>query len=90
MKWLERIGLNDNQVKDISPLAGLTELRYTFLKGNPIAEVGSFVEMAKKDLAGEKRFAPYWNVYVTNASLSDAGKAQLAELTKLGVRVKSE
>ena len=50
----------------------------------------TLVEMAKKDLAGEKRFAPYWNVYIGGNPLSDAGKAQLEELAKLGVRVKNE
>lgn len=87
VKWLERIDLRDNQVKDLSPLSNLTELRYSLLSRNQIAEVAPLVEMAKKDLAGEKRFAPYWNVYIGGNPLSDAGKAQLAELEKLGVRV---
>lgn len=90
VKWLERIGLNDNQVKDLSPLSELTELRWTFLSRNQIADLSPLVEMAKRDLAGEKRFAPYWNVYVGGNPLSDAGKAQLDELAKLGVRVKNE
>jgi Leucine-rich repeat (LRR) protein len=83
VKWLERIGLSDNQVKDLSPLADLTELRYTFLSRNQIAEIAPLLEMAKKDLAGEKRFAPYWNIYIGGNPLSDAAKAQLEELTKL-------
>ena len=68
----------------------LTELRFTFLSRNQVADLTTLVEMAKKDLAGEKRFAPYWNVYVGGNPLSDAGKAQIEELAKLGVRVKNE
>jgi internalin A len=90
VKWLERIGLNDNQVKDLSPLADLTELRWTFLSRNQISDLSPLVEMAKKDLAGEKRFAPYWNVYIGGNPLSDAAKAQMDELARLGVRVKNE
>jgi internalin A len=51
-----------------------------------LTDLGVLVEMAKKDAAGEKRFAPFWYVDVTGNPLSDAAKgAQLGELRKLGV-----
>ena len=87
LRWLDRLDLKDNQLKDVSPLGGMTELRYTFLERNQLTDLAPLVEMAKKDAAGEKRFAPYWNLYVAGNPLTDAGKAQVAELTKIGVRV---
>lgn len=68
----------------------LTELRWTFLDGNQIAEIGPLVEAAKKDAAGDKRYAPYWNLYLGGNPLSDASKAQLAELKAIGVRLKAD
>ena len=85
-RWLERLDLKDNQLKDISPLSGMTELRFTFLERNQLTDLAPLVEMAKKDAAGEKRFAPYWNLYLEGNPLTDAGKAQVVELTKIGVR----
>ena len=86
-RWLERLDLKDNQIKDVSPLSGMTELRFTFLERNQLTDLAPLVEMAKKDAAGEKRFAPYWNLYLAGNPLTDAGKAQVTELTEIGVRV---
>lgn len=88
LRWLERLDLKDNQIKDISALADMTELRFTFLERNQLTELTTLVEMAKKDVAGERRFAPYWKVYVAGNPLNDTGKAQVQELAKLGVRIK--
>ena len=90
LKWLERLDLKDNQLKDLSPLKDMTELKYTFLERNQVTDFSPLVEMAKKDASGDKRFAPYWNLYVAGNPVNDAAKAQLAELTKIGVRVKAE
>ena len=87
LRWLERLDLKDNQVKDISALADMTELRFTFLERNQLTDLSTLLEMAKKDIAGERRFAPYWKLYTDGNPLSEAGNAQLVELSKLGVRV---
>jgi Leucine-rich repeat (LRR) protein len=87
LRWMERLGLRDNQIKDISALADMADLRFTFLERNQLSELTTLVEMAKKDVAGERRFAPYWRLYLAGNPLNDTGKAQLQELAKLGVRV---
>jgi len=44
--------------------------------------------MAKKDAAGEKRFAPYWRLYLKGNPLDDAAKkTQIPAMQKLNVRV---
>jgi hypothetical protein len=74
-------------VQDLSPLSGFTELRFTFLGGNQITDLAPLVAMAKADIEGPQRFAPYWKLYLGENPLSDAAKGQVEELKKLGVRV---
>jgi internalin A len=90
VKWLSTLRLKNNKVADLSPLVGLADLKYTFLNGNPVKDLGPLVEMAKKDVEGEQRFAPYWNVFIDVDALPDAAKGQVEELKKLGVRVNPE
>jgi Leucine-rich repeat (LRR) protein len=90
VKWLSTLRIANNKVSDLSPLVGLTDLKYTFLNGNPVSDLGPLVEMARKDVEGEQRFAPYWNLFLDVDKLPDAAKAQVEELKKLGVRVNPE
>ena len=88
LKWVANLALRNNQVKDVAALGSMTELRYTFLEGNKVTDLGPLVTMAQKDAKGDRRFAPYWNLYVSGNPLSDAAKGgQIAALKKVGVRV---
>lgn len=87
MKWMSSLDLSKNKVSDLAPLSGMTELRYTMLGGNPVQDLTVLVEMAKKDAAGEQRFAPYWHLYLDVDPLPDAAKKQLEELKTIGVRI---
>jgi internalin A len=88
IKKLSSLDLKGNGIADITPLSGLTELRYLFLDGNQVSDIGPLVAMAKADAATEKRFAPFWRVYLDDNPLSDTAKtAQLAELKSYGSRV---
>lgn len=89
-KWLQNLDLRNNQLTDVAPLAALTEMRWTFLDGNKITDIAPLTEAAKKDAAGEKRFAPYWNLSLVGNPLSDASKAQFEALKAIGVRLKTE
>ncbi|MCB1062245.1 MAG: leucine-rich repeat domain-containing protein [Verrucomicrobiae bacterium] len=82
------LGLSGNQIKDLGPIKGLKPQSFLFLDGNQIADLGPLVESLKADLTGEKRFAPYVQVYLKDNPLSDAGKKQVEELKSLKVRVK--
>lgn len=87
LKWLSNLRLRQNKVTDLSPLAGLSDLRYTFLNGNSLGDLAPLVEMAKKDVEGEQRFAPYWNLYLDLDGLSETAKAQVEQLRQFGVRI---
>jgi internalin A len=81
---IDSLDLSNNEITDIAPLAGFNQLKYLFLANNKIADLALLVEMTKKDFEGEKRFAPFCNVYLTgNPVVGDAAKGeQLAELKK--------
>ena len=68
---LKVMDLRDNQVSDLSPLSGMTELRYTMLEGNKVTDLGVLVAMAKKDAEGDRRFAPYWFLYLKGNPLTE-------------------
>ena len=87
LEWLSSLDLRGNQVRDLSPLSELTELRWTFLEGNPIQDLSVLVVMARQDIESKREFAPYWNLYVGEKALSDAGRVQADELKSLGVRL---
>jgi internalin A len=85
LKNLERLDLRGCGVSDLAPLAGHTEWRYLFLNDNKITDLAVLVEAAKKDFEGQKRFAPFWQIWVGGNPLSDEAKTkQLAEITKYG------
>jgi internalin A len=85
LKNLERLDLRSCGISDLSPLAGHTEWRYLFLDNNKITDLSVLVEAAKKDFEGQKRFAPFWQLYIGGNPLSDEAKTkQLAELKKYG------
>ena len=91
LKWLSNLDLQRNAVKDVTPLTELTELRWTFLQKNQIEDISPLVNMAKKDIEGEKRFAPFWNLRLEENPLKDESKETLIpELEKMGVRLKSQ
>ncbi|TWT52306.1 Internalin-A precursor [Thalassoglobus neptunius] len=89
LKRISTLGLNNNQVSDFSPIADWKNLHLTMIEGNPIEDLSVFVKMARKDVKGERRFAPYWNLYLDVDSLSEPAKKQLERLKKLGVRIKT-
>ena len=43
--------------------------------------------MAKKDMEGQRRFAPFWKIYVKGNPLSDEAKQQLKVLEEMGARI---
>jgi hypothetical protein len=68
----------------------MTDLRLLMLERNKIADLAPLVALCKADAEGEKRFAPYLELYLAGNPLSDAAKnAQLKALKDIGVRVKS-
>ena len=88
---LSSLDLKDNKISDLSPLGKQTDLRTLIIEKNKITDLGPLVKMAKADANGEKRFAPYLELYLADNPLSDEAKSkQLAALKEIGVRVHEE
>lgn len=87
MSRLASLELKGNQVSDLAPLASLTSLRYLSLAGNKVKNLAPLAAAAKKDYAGEKRFAPYLKIDIDHNPLAPASKAQIAELKNCGVTI---
>jgi hypothetical protein len=61
--------------------------RITDANGNPITDLTPLVTMAKSDVEGPQRFAPYWMLFLDVDTLPEPARPQVEELRKLGVRV---
>mgnify|MGYP001567330598 CR=1 FL=1 len=81
---LMSLSLSHNSITDIAPLDGLSGLYHLFLEGNKIRDLAPLVNMAKKDAEGEKRFAPFLNLYIKG---NPVRRNQLSALRQFGVRV---
>jgi Leucine-rich repeat (LRR) protein len=88
---LDSLGLAHNDIDDVSPLPGGSGMYTTFLHGNRIADISPLVEMARRDAEGEKRFAPFWRLYLAGNPIPEETKSRhVAELKKAGVQVDLE
>lgn len=88
LKGLTTLAVRDNQVSDLGPLEQLRLSNFLFLERNKLENLDVLVRMAKADAEGDKRFAPFWRIYLAGNPLSDEAKEhQVAELTSIGGRV---
>ena len=88
LKGLQKLDLKKNKIVDLSPLSGLTELNLLMLDNNGIQDLTVLVAMAKKDDAGDKRFAPFWRIYISGNPLTASAKSeQIGALKKHGARL---
>lgn len=86
LKWLTSLDLRGCNLEKLDFLKPLTELNYVMLAENKITDLSTLVEMAKGD--EQKRFAPFWRLYLYDNPLSDKAKTeQVDELKKIGARV---
>lgn len=86
LKWLTSLDLRGCNIEKLDFLKPLTELNYVMLAENKISDLATLVDMAKGDQ--QKRFAPFWRLYLYDNPLSDKAKGeQVTELKSLGGRV---
>lgn len=89
LKWLSSLDLQNCSIEDLSFLKGLTDLNYVMLADNKVKDLGVLVEMANGDK--ERRFAPFWRLYLAGNPLEDKAKGEQVEsLKKLGARIELE
>lgn len=86
--WLTHLDLDRNQITSLEALRPLKKLSMILARENKIQDLTPLVEMCRADLEGEKRFAPYLELYLRGNPLSqEALGAQLDQLRSCGVDV---
>ncbi len=89
LKGLTTLDLKDCGVTDLSFLKPLTSLNYLMLANNKISDLSPLVEMANGDK--ERRFAPFWHIYLAGNPLDEKAKTEQVEaLKKLNGRIDLE
>jgi len=84
---LSSLSLNKNRIADISALEGLNGLYYLFLENNKISDATPLAKALKRDFEGEKRFAPYVNMFLAGNPLNSSSKKQLSAMKEQGLRI---
>jgi hypothetical protein len=85
---LSLLKLSENQISDLSPLSKPLSVRKLILEKNKITDLAPLVAAVKADLEGEKRFAPFLWLYISDNPLSDTAKTQQIEaLQSAGVKI---
>ena len=74
------LDLRNNQVTNVSPIAGHRAFRMLFLQGNKVSNLGPLLANVKKDAAGRREFSPFLRVWLKG---NPVPKGQVAELKKL-------
>ena len=88
LKWLTTLDVSQNQVTDLKPLASLEDLDLLLFSKNQIRDLSPLVAMCVADAQGERRFAPYLEVYLGENPLEESRKSQwLEQLRSAGVDV---
>lgn len=87
LPWLSTLDLQNNAIKDLSFLKPLKEVRLLLLSDNKLEDLQPLVEMAKADVDGERRFAPYLRLYIKNNPLGEKAEKQIKQLEEFGVRI---
>ena len=87
LKRLSSLSLSKNKISDLTPLMGLSGLYYLFLEENEIRDLTPLYLMAKQDFEGEKRFSPFFNLYLKGNPLQGNSRSQLGDMKDFGVRI---
>ena len=88
LRFLSTLAAKDNGIKDLSPLKDLKQLTLVLLQDNQLSDLSTLVEMATADSENDRRFSPFWRLFLKGNPLSDeAKKEQIPKLEELGAKV---
>ncbi|TWT50304.1 Internalin-A precursor [Rubripirellula amarantea] len=91
LKWLSTLNADGNQVESLTPLKGLGELDLMMIRRNKIRDLTPLIEMCEADFNGDRKFAPYLDIYISGNPIDDATlNEQIQRLQALGVDVEDD
>ena len=86
-KFLSSLDLKGNGLEGLESIAKFDDLSWLFLQDNQLTDLAVLVEMAKKDFEGQRRFAPFWKIYLKGNPLGAAAQEQIKQLQSMGARI---
>ncbi len=88
LTWLSTLDIAGNQIASLEPLTGLGELNMLIMQRNQVSDLSPLVEMCRKDFQGDRRFAPFLQVFLSeNPIEAKKLETQRSELLSFGVKV---
>jgi internalin A len=88
LTWLTSLNVDQNKVTTLQPLESLEDLDLLILSKNQVSDFGPLLSMCEKDATGERKFAPYLDVYLDGNPIDDKQKSELTQtLNGFGVDV---
>ncbi|MCA9191877.1 MAG: leucine-rich repeat domain-containing protein [Planctomycetales bacterium] len=89
LRWLSSADFSNCHLENLDFLRPLSEIKYLNCQENKLSDLQVLVEMAQSDK--ERRFAPFWEIYLKGNPLSEKAKTeQLEALKSLGARLHLE
>lgn len=85
LRWLSSLNLSNCGLKSVKFLTPLTELKYVIVKDNNLKNLKPLVDMAAAD--EQRRFSPFWNIYLKGNPLGNNSKSQIEKLKATGARI---
>lgn len=87
LRWLSSLSAVGAKIHDLKPLSPLTKLQFLILNQNQIQDLTPLYDMAKRDLAGSKTWAPYCEIHLEQNPLSETARKQAEELHQAHIRL---
>ena len=81
--WLTTLDIVGNQVESLEPLTTLRELDMLLMSKNKVADLSPLVDMCRKDAEGDRRFAPYMEVYLGENPIDEKKKAEQTKTARV-------
>ncbi|TWU51321.1 leucine-rich repeat domain-containing protein [Rubripirellula reticaptiva] len=86
--WLTTLDITGNEVESLESLTELHELDILMMSRNKVKDLSPLVKMCRKDAEGDRRFAPYLDVYLGENPIDEKAKTQqVNKLQSFGVDV---
>jgi internalin A len=79
--------LKGNGIASLDAIAQFDDLSWLFLQDNQLTDLSVLVDMAKKDFEGQRRFAPFWKIYLKGNPLGEGAQEQIKQLQAMGARI---
>ena len=85
------LDITGNQVQSLEPITTLGELDMLMMSRNKVSDLTPLVQMCQKDAEGERRFAPYLQVWLGENPIDEKAKVEHSKkLESFGVDVYDE